>query len=407
MILKNKLDFDEIRADQTRVRQIALNLVSNACKFTKDGSVEIQLTSTKKETDTLIEIAVSDTGIGMSEEELSRLFQAFTQADSSTTRKYGGTGLGLTITKHLSEMMGGSVNVSSIEGAGTTFSASFLVNTNAEQEIKGNDEIEAPIDAEKFPSERNANAEHSILIIDDDPTIRELMRRQLERDGFKVMTAVDGKTGVSTAIDKEPDAIVLDILMPGMDGWSVLRALKASNVTKDIPVIMASILDERNRGFSLGAADYLAKPVEKDRLVASIERLIGAGAGKTILIVEDDEDLRAVMKDALSKNSYNVHEAENGKIALKHLQTAQDQPDLILLDLNMPVMNGFEFLEEYRDNFSAEVPIVVITGADLTEDDKRFLSGEVTRILEKTPDTEGSIASDVARILRSVRMGAS
>ncbi|MBO42140.1 MAG: hypothetical protein CMM28_00300 [Rhodospirillaceae bacterium] len=407
LVLKNNLGFDEIRSDQTRVRQIALNLVSNACKFTKDGTVEIQLTSTMKETDTLIEIAVSDTGIGMSEEELSRLFQAFTQADSSTTRKYGGTGLGLTITKHLSEMMGGSVSVSSIEGEGTTFSASFLINTNAEPEIRDNDETEAPIDAENFSSERNANAEHSILIIDDDPTIRELMMRQLERDGFKVMTAEDGKTGVSTAIDRKPDAIVLDILMPGMDGWSVLRALKASSVTKDIPVIMASILDERNRGFSLGAADYLAKPVEKDRLVASIERLIGAGVGKTVLIVEDDEDLRAAMKDALSKSSYKVHEAENGKIALKHLQTSTDQPDLILLDLNMPVMNGFEFLEEFRDNFSIEVPIVVITGADLTEDDKRFLSGEVTRILEKTPDTEGSIASDVARILRSVRMGAS
>ena len=405
LILDNELKFDEISADQTRVRQIVLNLVSNACKFSEDGNIRIQLSSTKIEDKKLLEIAVADTGIGMSKEELSRLFQAFTQADSSTTRKYGGTGLGLTITKHLSEMMGGSVGVTSVEGKGTTFTASLIIDT---EQPHGTEPDRADIE-ESGENTRmdnaNLNAEHSILIIDDDPTIRELMKRQLERDGFQVIIAKDGKTGISTAIEKRPDAIVLDILMPGMDGWSVLRALKASKETKDIPVIMASILDERNRGFSLGAADYLSKPVEKDRLISSVERLIGAGEGKTIFIVEDDEDLRIAIKEALSKNSYKVLEAENGKAALKKLENTTEQPDLILLDLNMPVMNGFEFLEEYRTNFSTEVPIVVITGADLTEEDKLYLSGEVTRILEKTPDTQGSIAGDVARILRNVHMG--
>ena len=157
-------------------------------------------------------------------------------------------------------------------------------------------------------------------------------------------------------------------------------------------------------GFSLGAADYLSKPVERDRLVSSIEKLIGAGEGKTIFVIEDDDELRFVLKEALTKESYSVIEAENGRAALTELEDGMASPDLILLDLNMPVMNGFEFLQVYRAKFSNDVPIVVVTGADLTEKDKKYLSGEVTRILEKTPDTEGTIAADVARVLRSVRM---
>ena len=404
LILKNNLDFDPVYTDQTRVRQIVLNLVSNACKFTEDGQVIIALTSKDDGEKKILEIAVSDTGIGMSEEQVGRLFQAFTQADSSTTRKYGGTGLGLIITKHLSRIMGGDVNVTSVEGEGTTFTASFIINSKAPQTteaeaISHHTSSTAPsIDASTL------NSEHSILIIDDDPTVRDLMKRQLERDGFGVIIAEDGATGIETAIKVQPDAIVLDILMPGMDGWSVLRSLKANEETSTIPVIMASILDEKNRGYSLGAADYLSKPVERDRLISSIEKLIGGGEGKTIFVVEDDSELRFLLKEALSKESYNVLEAENGKVALAKLGDIEEPPSLILLDLNMPVMNGFEFLEEYRSNFSQEVPIVVITGADLTEEDKKFLSGEVTRILAKTPETEGTIAGDVAKILRNVRM---
>lgn len=404
LILENNLKLDSVYADQTRVRQIVLNLVSNACKFTEDGQVTIGLAAKSTEEQQILEISVSDTGIGMSEEQVGRLFQAFTQADSSTTRKYGGTGLGLIITKHLSRIMGGDVTVSSTEGKGTTFTASFVINSKSPP----NTEVEA-ISFDKSSSDKSAdvvmiNSEHSVLIIDDDPTVRDLMKRQLERDGFAVIIAEDGASGIEMAIKSKPDAIVLDILMPGMDGWSVLRSLKANEETSSIPVIMASILDEKNRGYSLGAADYLSKPVERDRLISSVEKLIGAGEGKTVFVVEDDDELRFLLKEALSKESYNVIEAENGKVALSRLGDINDPPSLILLDLNMPVMNGFEFLEEYRSNFSQEVPVVVITGADLTEEDKKFLSSEVTRILEKTPETEGTIAGDVAKILRSVGM---
>ena len=404
LILENNLKLDSVYADQTRVRQIVLNLVSNACKFTKDGQVTIGLAAKSTKEQQILEISVSDTGIGMSEEQVGRLFQAFTQADSSTTRKYGGTGLGLIITKHLSRIMGGDVTVSSIEGEGTTFTASLVINSKSPQ----NTEVEAISFDTSFSDNSDEvgtiNSEHSVLIIDDDPTVRGLMKRQLERDGFGVIIAEDGALGIDMAIKCKPDAIVLDILMPGMDGWSVLRSLKANEETSSIPVIMASILDEKNRGYSLGAADYLSKPVERNRLISSVEKLIGAGEGKTVFVVEDDDELRFLLKEALSKESYKVIEAENGKVALSRLRDINDPPSLILLDLSMPVMNGFEFLEEYRSNFSQEVPVVVITGADLTEEDKRFLSSEVTRILEKTPETEGTIAGDVAKILRSVRM---
>tara|TARA_B100001741_G_C16446279_1_gene548177 strand:- start:119 stop:1024 length:906 start_codon:yes stop_codon:yes gene_type:complete len=301
--------------------------------------------------------------------------------------------------------MGGDVEVSSVEGEGTTFTASIVINADDTENVEAQAiKYDAVVlnDGDQLSS---SNAEHTILIIDDDPTVRDLMKRQLQRDGFGVLIAEDGPSGIKMAIETRPDAIVLDILMPGMDGWSVLRTLKASEETANIPVIMASILDEKNRGFSLGAADYLSKPVERDRLISSIEKLIGSGDGKTVFIIEDDEELRFLLREALTKESYLVIEAENGKVALNELEAAIESPDLILLDLNMPVMNGFEFLEVYREKFGNNVPIVVVTGADLNEKDKEFLSGEVTRILEKTPDTEGTIASDVAKVLRNVKMG--
>jgi DNA-binding response OmpR family regulator len=301
--------------------------------------------------------------------------------------------------------MGGDVDVSSVEGEGTTFTASITINANNADNVEADAiKYDAVVlgDSDKVSSSK---AEHTILIIDDDPTVRDLMKRQLERDGFGVLIAEDGPLGIKMAIEMQPDAVVLDILMPGMDGWSVLRTLKASKETASIPVIMASILDEKNRGFSLGAADYLSKPVERDRLISSIEKLIGSGDGKTVFIIEDDDELRFLLREALSKEAYDVMEAENGKVALQELGAAVGSPDLILLDLNMPVMNGFEFLEIYREKFGNDVPIVVVTGADLTEKDKKFLSGEVARILEKTPDTEGTIAGDVAKVLRNVRMG--
>ena len=390
-----------INADVTRTKQIVLNLISNAAKFCENGNISINVKSKKSSKKRLIEIDVKDTGIGMTKEQIDKLFHAFTQADASTTRKYGGTGLGLTIVQNLARLMGGDVSVNSELGKGTTFKVTI-------QDIEV--EKTSGVDAEDLESlNRQAalvskkDGKSTILVIDDDPTIRDLMTRHLEKNNFSVLQALDGAQGIKMAREYKPDAITLDILMPEMDGWSVLRTLKADKQVSDIPVVMASIIDEKKKGFSLGAADYLSKPVERDRLIGSISKLLGGNTGKVILIVEDNDDLRFTVKEALTSAEYIVLEASNGKEALDVLNNKSNEtPDLILLDLMMPKMNGFEFLEAYRKEFEKQAPVVVITGADLDENDKKYLSSETSRVLEKSSMSDTGIADHLVKTIESV-----
>ncbi|MGB1857992.1 MAG: response regulator, partial [bacterium] len=383
-------DLDSIYADQTRVRQIILNLISNACKFTEKGEVHIEVRKILEVETDLIEISVRDTGIGLSDEQQQKLFQAFTQADSSTTRKYGGTGLGLTITRQLSRLMGGDVTVESELGKGTKFTASLRLKRS---DASTSDQVLPARPKPEFSKEDGSS--RKILIIDDDPTVRELMRRQLERDGFEVHSASDGKEGITKAREIKPDLITLDILMPDLDGWSVLRSLKADPEVSSIPVVMASILDEKNKGFSLGAADYLSKPLERERLIGSIRNLIGEGEGKKVMLVDDDPGMRLSVREALSRSGYEVLEAENGSQAITLLQEEDTAPDIILLDLIMPIMNGFEFLEKFRNDLQSPIPVIVITSADLTDEEKQYLSGEVVRVLQKSDVGNSEIINEI------------
>jgi len=393
-----------INADVTRTKQIVLNLISNAAKFCENGEILIDVKTGDSSKKKLIQIDVNDSGIGMSQEQIDKLFQAFTQADASTTRKYGGTGLGLTIVQNLARLMGGDVSVKSELGKGTTFTV-----TIQDIEIEGTSDINAE-DLESLNRETalvsKKDGKSTILVIDDDPTIRDLMTRHLEKNNFSVLQALDGAQGIKMAREYRPDAITLDILMPEMDGWSVLRTLKADKEVAHIPVVMASIIDEKKKGFSLGAADYLSKPVERDRLIGSIGKLLGSKPGKVIMIVEDNEDLRFTIKEALTGADYLVLEAGNGKEALDILDDkTSKKPDLILLDLMMPKMNGFEFLEVYRKDYEKQAPVVVITGADLDENDKEFLSSETTRVLEKSSMTDVGIADQLVETIASVARG--
>ena len=383
-------DLDSIYADETRVRQIILNLISNACKFTEKGEVHIEVRKILEVETDLIEISVRDTGIGLSEEQQQKLFQAFTQADSSTTRKYGGTGLGLTITRQLSRLMGGDVTVESELGKGTKFTASLRLKRS---DASTSDQVLPARPKPEFSKEDGSS--RKILIIDDDPTVRELMRRQLERDGFEVHSASDGKEGITKAREIKPDLITLDILMPDLDGWSVLRSLKADPEVSSIPVVMASILDEKNKGFSLGAADYLSKPLERERLIGSIRNLIGEGEGKKVMLVDDDPGMRLSIREALSRSGYEVLEAENGSQAISMLEEKDTAPDIILLDLIMPIMNGFEFLEKFRNDLQSPIPVIVITSADLTDEEKQYLSGEVVRVLQKSDVGNSEIINEI------------
>ena len=401
LILSVDPSINFINADVTRTKQIVLNLISNAAKFCENGQIQIDVKESNRSNKKLINIDVKDSGIGMTQEQIDKLFHAFTQADASTTRKYGGTGLGLTIVQNLARLMGGDVSVKSELGKGTTFTVTIQnIDVEHSSDVKAEDLEDLN---RKAALTSKKDGKNTILVIDDDPTIRDLMTRHLEKNNFSVLQALDGAQGIKMAREYMPDAITLDILMPEMDGWSVLRTLKADDKVSHIPVVMASIIDEKKKGFSLGAADYLSKPVERDRLISSIGKLLGSKPGKVIMVVEDNEDLRFTVKEALLSADHVVLEAGNGKEALDCLRDkSKENPDLILLDLMMPKMNGFEFLETYRSEFEKQAPVVVITGADLDENDKKFLSSETTRVLEKSSMTDTGIADELVNTIASL-----
>jgi PAS domain S-box-containing protein len=368
-------DLGTMRADVTRVRQILFNLLSNASKFTERGTITLEARREPSKAGEQVTFTVRDTGVGMNEEQLGRLFQAFSQAEASTSSKYGGTGLGLAISRKFAEMMGGDITVASTPGKGTSFRVQLPVVV-AELEV-------APM----APARANGGKLGTVLVIDDDPATRALMERILSREGFRVVTAPDGPTGIELARREMPVVITLDLLMPGMDGWTVLGALKAQEDLAHIPVVMLTILDEQRIGFALGAAEYLTKPIERNRLVEVIRRH-GRELERPVLIVEDDDATRAVLTRALSGEGRVVREAANGRIALDHL--AHETPGLILLDLLMPEMDGFELLAALRERADWEkIPVVVITAKDLTAEDHARLNGAVQQVVpkgERSPD---------------------
>ena len=235
-------------------------------------------------------------------------------------------------------------------------------------------------------------------MIDDDPTVRELMERFLVKEGFPVVTAANGVEGLRRAREVRPAAITLDVLMPDLDGWTVLAALKGDPDLADIPVIFVTILDEKTKGYSLGATDYLVKPVDRERLAHVLKRLCGDGPSRRILLVEDDETTRTVIQHALERDGWSITQAENGRVALARM--AEQRPDAILLDLMMPEMDGFEFLAELRRHATwRDIPVLVLTAMDLTDEDRRRLNGEVERVIQKGAYGREELLREVGRLL--------
>ena len=369
-----------MHADQTRIRQALLNLASNAVKFTERGAVTIAAAREVEGGRDRIVFRVSDTGIGMTPEQTGRLFQDFTQADSSTTRKYGGTGLGLAISRRFCRMMGGDITVESTAGRGSTFTIGLPAVVTASGAAEG--PTEAPAAAAPTPSRAPPGEAPRVLVVDDDPTVRDLMVRYLTKEGFAVLTAATGLEGLAQAREVHPAAITLDVVMPDLDGWTVLAALKGDPALADIPVVLVTIVDDRQRGYALGATEYLVKPVDRRRLAESLRALCGSAVGR-ILLVEDDEATRATLTQALQREGWEVSEAENGRVALERL--ASGLPDAIVLDLLMPEMDGFEFVAELRSRRDwREVPVLVVTAMDLSDEDHRRLNGEVERVIRKS-----------------------
>ncbi len=380
-----------MHADQTRVRQTLLNLLSNANKFTEGGKVTVEVRRTPGEGGAWITIAVTDTGIGMTPEQVGRLFQDFEQADASTTRKYGGTGLGLAISRRFCQMMGGDISVTSKLGHGSTFTIRLPAEADASRAAQSPRSI--TLRRAAAPPEPG----NVVLVVDDDPTARDVTERFLVREGFAVVTATGGHEGLKLVRELHPAAMTLDVMMPDIDGWTVLAAVKGDPALADIPVILMTIVDEKNRGYALGAAEYMVKPVDRERL-ASVLRGLVRHARSRVLVVDDDGILRRGLMNGLEQDGWTVTGAANGRDGLERM--AESAPDAVVLDLMMPEMDGFEFLEMLRLNPAwSAIPVVVVTAKDLTPEDHRRLNGGVERILQKDAPTRDELLRKVSATL--------
>jgi len=367
-------------ADVTRVRQILFNLLSNASKFTDHGKVGLEMQREKRAGGDWIVMRVSDSGIGMTPQQLGKLFQAFTQADAATTRKYGGTGLGLVICRRFCQMMGGEVSVTSEPGRGSV----FTVELPAEVVAAPVEAVPPPAAAEivtALPPPPSGPVRGTVLVVDDDPAAGDLLERTLSKEGFRVVRASGGEQGLHLARELRPDVITLDVMMPGMDGWAVLRALKQNADLASIPVIMITMSDDRSTAHALGAADYLKKPIDRDRL-RSVLAPFEKGRAGTALIVDLDPKARQHMARALVDAHWTVLEAGSGKAALERLEQAT--PDLILLDLSLPEMDGFEFIAQLQGREAwSEIPLVVVTSLEVTPEDHLRLGDSVRKVFYK------------------------
>ena len=367
-----------VRLDHTKVRQILFNLISNASKFTLKGTITLTAAILPAVDDVGARIAlkVSDTGIGLTDEQKAKLFKEFSQADSSTTRKYGGTGLGLAITKHFTEMMNGSIEIESVPNKGTTFTVILP------QAIEISDGKAAPVNVQAEAMSAPVPTNTAVLVVDDDPGVRDLLMRYLSKEGYVVECVAGGDEGIQRAKEILPMAIILDVMMPRKDGWAVLQEIKSDPILKSIPVIMYTMLDEKNFGLAIGASDYLIKPVSKEKILQVLEKYKHQEPREYILIVDDDPDLLTMASRAIQKAGWNVQTAENGKSAISMLES--DLPSIIFLDLMMPVMDGFEFLAIFQNREEwKHIPIVIITSKDLLAEERQQLSGVVKKVIQK------------------------
>jgi len=385
-------DIGTLHADLTRVRQILFNLMSNAAKFTQHGRVGLEVFPLRVAGEEWIEFAVADTGIGLTSEQQRRLFQSFSQADPSTSRKYGGTGLGLVISRRFAQMMGGEIQLQTEFGRGSVFTVRL-------PRVAGR---ARPAASPPAPAPPSPAPSPLVLVVDDEKGTRELITRGLQREGFRVLAAATGEEALRLAREKRPDAISLDVLMPGMDGWTVLRSLKGDPITASIPVVMVSMLDDRDIGHALGAADYLTKPFDREKLVQTLRRFRQGSSPRPVLVVEDDPATRDVVRRALERDGWIVFEADNGRSALESLKHAA--PDLIVLDLMMPQMDGFEFVAELRRTESGRrIPVVVVTAKEITAEDRARLNGQVRRIFRKGSFSREELTAELRRALDAGR----
>ncbi len=378
--------------DQEKVKQILLNLLSNAAKFTHDGHITVRAFSQEN----AVIISIADSGIGIAPDAIGRVFEEFQQADSSTTRQYGGTGLGLPISLHLARLLGGDLAVESEEGAGSIFTLRLPLHYASRAETTGK---EWPATAVTSPSTKPV-----VLAIDDNPDVIYLLQENLAEAGYQVIGALSGEDGLRKARALRPYAIVLDIIMPYKDGWQVLHELKTDPTTRHIPVVMLTIVDKKDLGYRLGAADYLVKPFDSEAVLEVLNRLPVAN-GRTdaarLLVVDDDPQVADMVTQMLEERPYHIDTAADGHIALRLIE--QNPPDIILLDLMMPNLDGFGVIEQLRQHPEHhKIPVIILTAKALSGDEAHHLRQSVSQIMQKQGLKEEHLIHELQLALREL-----
>jgi PAS domain S-box-containing protein len=374
------------RADTIRIRQVMINLLSNAAKFTEEGDIVVEvglkpgLTGRKE-----LRVSVTDTGPGIAKQDQAKLFQAFSQVDDSPTRKTGGTGLGLSICQHIINMHGGRIWVDSEVGRGSTFHFTL------------------PLFRKEKEGESSPTGTKVILAIDDDPQVIGLYERYLHPQGYQVIPLSDPTRAVERVKQIKPFAVTLDIMMPGIDGWQVLDTLKGDPDTRNIPVIICSIIEDLEKGFNLGATDYLVKPILEDDLVNALDRLNADGSIRDVLVIDDNpDDLRLIGKILTDDGRYKAILAEGGRMGWDIISSGKP-PHAIILDLFMPEVDGFKILENMQASPKLrDIPIIVISGMDLSAEQKNQLNEFGQRLLSKGSFNEKELLTSIQRSLERV-----
>ncbi|HHS96492.1 MAG TPA: GAF domain-containing protein [Chloroflexi bacterium] len=395
-------DLPTIIADERRVRQILLNLVSNAAKFTDEGFIRVEVTYD----DEYVTISVSDTGIGIPEDKLPKIFEAFTQVDASPSRKYGGTGLGLTITKSFIELHGGEIWVESEVGKGSTFT--FRLPIQGPPTLEEEEEEEPAAEEAPQPSgaeEAAAPSGKVVLCVDDDEGVITLFRRYLHKQGYQVVGLTDPSRVVEEAKRLKPYAITLDVMMPEKDGWQVIQELKGDPETKDIPVVMCTIVGDKGKGLSLGAADYLVKPILEQDLLSALDRLDREEGRHRVLVVDDQAEDRELLRRIIEgQDGFEVVEASSGQEAIALVKRVR--PHIVILDLLMPEVDGFAVLEALKaDKSTRNIPIIVVTAKELTEKDRALLNHRIEALVQKGLLDQEELLQDVLAALKKIGRG--
>ena len=385
-----------IFSDQDKIKQIVLNLLSNAAKFTHEGRI---LLSVQKLNEEVLNVSVTDSGIGISPEALGRIFEEFQQADSSTTRKYGGTGLGLAISRNLARLLGGDLVATSELGKGSMFTLTLAIYYGRKPDSQSDQETTA-VQGRSQPS-KNGVATHRVLVIDDDPDAIYLLQEGLGTSEFEVIGTRNGRDGLRIAREQQPEAILLDVLMPEIDGWQVLNDLKSEPATANIPVILLTIVDKKALGFKLGAADYLLKPLNPRAVLDALRRVAGerSGARKCVIVVDDDPAVAEMLRQILPEIEFELNTAEDGEAGLQAIKA--HRPDVILLDLMMPKLDGFGVIENLRaDPDLRNIPIIVISAKELSKDESRKLRESVALVMKKQGFDGGRLIQEISSVVK-------